>query len=154
MTILDTYNNLTPAQLIDPDLHTDDDANVDSAVFDRQGELGSVLLLALVGASADTLSGSVKVNIILMHGDESDGSDQAAVTDANHVEGTFETIASGIYKVLDAEGDEDALYAFGYKGPKRYVSVRMAHVGTFTNGIHYGVAAVAGPKRQVGALAV
>lgn len=88
-----------------------------------------------VGVSGDTLSGSVKLDVILQHGDAADFGDMAAVTDANHVQGSMATIASGIVATIDDAAEDDVIVKIGYKGPKRYSRIVLTKTGTHTNGI-------------------
>jgi len=119
-------------------------------LVDRQG-FDSLVLLAHVGESGDTLSGSVKLDFIITEGDEADGSDQAIVDDEHVIHGVenYDT-ATGIFATVDDAAEDDAVYQVGYAGYKRYVGLTVTKTGTHTNGTPVGVLAVKGtPARTM-----
>jgi hypothetical protein len=135
----DLHNNIGVQQTLDPVVASADQTG---AVVDSQG-FGSVEHLALIGQSGDTLSGSVKIDIKLQHGDAADGSDMAAVTDALDVLGTTPD-TNGIFATIDAAAEDEAVYRIGYRGTKRYSRLVVDLTGTHTNGTPVGLAAIKG----------
>ena len=113
------------------------------AVIDHQGA-HAIEHLVFIGANGDTFSGSVKIDLKLQDGTASDGSDMAAVTDANDVvipanshggQGVIAApSATGVVATIDANGETSLLYRIGYKGSKRYSRMVLDFTGTHTNG--------------------
>ena len=100
---------------------------------------GSVIHQVMVGASGDTLSGSVKVELEI---EESD--DNSTFTDApnaaleNPSTGAAAAVTGtnlGTFAVIDASGKDGLTYAVRYVGSKRYSRVVVNKTGTHTNGI-------------------
>jgi len=102
---------------------------------DRQG-FESVEHVVCVGASGDALSGSLKLDLILEHADaDSSGaaSTYSAVTNSDDViGGTVDS--NGIFSTIDSTTKDEAVFAIGYRGEKRYSRVKVDLTGTHTNG--------------------
>ena len=133
----DLYSNLGVQAAVDPAVMTAD-ANgngIDTRGFD------SVMLAASVGASGDTLSGSVKIELELEESDDDTTYTDVADSDLlNAVDGTND----GTFAVIDDPAEDDAVYLTGYRGTKRYVRVVVNVTGTHTNGTPIGAVAILG----------
>lgn len=108
-----------------------------------------VQFVVTVGASGDTLSGSVLQTLILQDSDAT-GSGWAAVDNADFViEGTNASFnaTNGAFGVIDSNGDASKSYAIGYRGPKRYTRVLVVRTGNNVNGIPGGAVAIKYPRR-------
>jgi hypothetical protein len=112
-------------------------ADADGATIDRQGA-EDLTFTALVGASGDTLSGSVYVLLEVEHSD--DGSTWADCANAD-LTNTVTGATTGTFAKIDDPAEDDAVFKVGYIGGKRYVRVVQNLVGTHTNGIPIGVVA-------------
>lgn len=95
------------------------------AIVDLQGYSAATLSLS-VGVGGIAFSGTNKVEYVLDHSD--DGSTFIAVTDDDVLGKT--SISSGIIKSLEAAHAAAAVYAFGYRGGKRYVRLTADFSGT------------------------
>lgn len=82
-----------------------------------------------IGASGDTLSGSVYISVKLEESD--DNSSFTAVAQADVTEGT---ITSGVWYVANSAGTASTVQHIGYNGSKRYIRVTHTITGTHTNG--------------------
>lgn len=92
----------------------------------------SVLIVGVVGASGDTLSGSVYAEFEVEESD--DASTWTDVADAdltNYVDGTN----AGTFAVIDDAAEDDAIYMTSYIGDARYIRVVYNITGTHTNGM-------------------
>lgn len=110
-------------------------ADADGVDVDLQGYEGAQVI-AVVGASGDTLSGSVYVELEVEESD--DGVTYTDVADAdlvNVVAGTND----GTFAKVDDPAEDDAVYHTAYIGAKRYIRVVANLTGTHTNGIPVGV---------------
>ena len=126
----DQSANRTFEQTLDPINIT---ADVNGGIVDRK-DFESIDHVALIGLSADTLSGSVLIDVLLQHGDVANMSDAAVVTDANHVRGTMDDLATGRVARIDAPAEDETFHEIGYRGPKRYTRLVLDLTGTHTNG--------------------
>ena len=138
MATRDSYNTNKVQQVLKPLTRTGD------ATSDEIDMLGfeSLLLVANVGTSGDTLSGSLKIEFEVQHSDTS-GSNYAACADSdllNAVTGTN----TGCFAVIDASGEDASVYKTGYIGSKRFVKVVANVTGTHTNGTPTSVTAIKG----------
>jgi hypothetical protein len=137
--VKDIQNNLKLVNSVLPLLRT---ADVNGSGVDTQDSVG-VALVAHVGTSGDTLSGSVYLALEVEHSDDNsswsdcaDADIDAAVTGAN----------TGTFAKIDDAAEDDAVYKCNYLGNKRYVRVVGNLVGTHTNGISFGAMAVLAPQ--------
>lgn len=136
--IKDVKNKLDIKTTVLPQLAIGTTDLTGSAV-DTQGAVG-VGLVAHVGTSGDTLSGSVKLEFEVQHSDAS-GSGFAACADAD-IDAAVTGTNTGTFAVVD-DGAEDALvYKCNYIGNKRYVKVLVNLTGTHTVGTPVSVVAV------------
>lgn len=140
----DLHNHIDPVQILNPVVISGGAATVDSdSIADRKGA-EAMELLANIGESGDTLSGSVKLDVVITHGDLANGSDQAPVDNANDVlTDTFDA-STGIFATIDAADEDDAVYKCGYRGNKRYVGASVIKTGTHINGTPVAITAVKG----------
>lgn len=137
MVSRDLYNNLGVRMAVEPQVAT---ADVTGDTVDTLG-YGSVMLAVPVGASGDTLSGSVKIELEVEESD--DNSTWTDVADAdlhNAVTGTN----TGTFAVIDDPAEDDAVYVTGYRGAKRYVRIIANLTGTHTNGTEIAGVAILG----------
>jgi len=99
----------------------------------------SAHLLAEIGQSGDTLSGSVYLTIKFQ--ESADNSNWADIADAD--------LAGGENAVVIDDADEDEiLIGRGYQGSKRYVRVRIEFTGTHTNGTPISGVVILGHARH------
>lgn len=125
----DLYHNILVTQILVPATAT---VNKTSTSIDLQGHVGASVVFA-VGASGDTLSGSVYWTLNLEHSD--DNSSFSACTTAD----VYNSAAS---IVIDSASEDELAYVFGYKGTKRYVRGVATKTGTHTNGTPIGIVAL------------
>ena len=134
----DLANNLLMTQVLDPATTS---ATVNTAGLDMKGATGGMINV-LIGESGDTLSSTVKWDLILQ--DSDDNSSFSAVTSNTDV--SFADVDSnGIFATIDAAAEDDASYAIGYNGAKRYVRVACTKTGTHTNGTPIGAVGITMP---------
>lgn len=137
MALRDLYSSLGVQMAVEPQTFTAD-GNGDS--IDTRG-FDSVMLAMAVGASGDTLSSSVKIELELEESD--DDSTWTDVADADLLKAVSGT-NTGTFAVIDDPAEDDAVYITGYRGSKRYVRVVVNLTGTHTNGTPIGGVAVLG----------
>ena len=140
MATRDLINNVKRDQVMDSVVIT---ADTNTTTTDMQG-FESLLMSLNMGDSGDTLSGSVFFELILQHGDESDGSDAAAVADTDVILDSGGSIASGVFALIDAPAEDSTDFNIGYVGKKRYVRISIDATGTHSNGTPMGVLALKG----------
>lgn len=134
----DLANNLLMTQVLDPATTS---ATVNTAGLDMKGATGGMINV-LIGESGDTLSSTVKWDLILQ--DSDDDSSYSAVTSNTDV--SFADVdSSGIFATIDAAAEDDASYAIGYNGTKRYVRVACTKTGTHSNGTPIGAVGITMP---------
>ena len=137
MATKDLYNKTKVLAAIEPQVAT---ADVNGDGIDTRG-YESVVLVGQIGASGDTLSGSVKIELEVEESD--DNSTYTDVADAdllNYVDGTND----GTFAVIDDGAEDDAVYVTGYRGSKRYVRIVANLTGTHTVGTEIAGCAVLG----------
>ncbi len=139
----DLHDNLKLVEALET-IVVNNDTEGTGSVVDLQG-FESAEIGVLVGQSGDTLSGSVKLDLVLQHGTLADGSDMAAVAQAD-VLGSWAT--GGIFATVDADGEDGTLYKVGYVGSKRYIRLFVDVTGTHTNGTPIGAMAILGHTRH------
>lgn len=133
----DLKNNIKLETSLAPIVKT---ADVNGTGIDLKG-FSSAALIVNVGANGDTFSGSVKTNLIIQ--DSDDNSAFAAVTSNTAVTGGT-VDSSGIFQVIDADGETGKTYGIGYVGGKQFIRVVIDIVGTHTNGTIYGAVVLKG----------
>lgn len=126
-------------QLVDPVVSAST-TDVESDSVDTKN-FGITRLLVLLGATGDTLSGSVKLELEV---EESD--DDSSFTDVadEYLSNTVDGTNDGTFAVVDANTEDERIYDVEYRGKKRYVRVVVNKTGTHTNGIPLAVLAVQG----------
>ena len=96
---------------------------------------GACRVVADVGNSGDTLSGSVKLELEIQHSDDDSTFTAAADTDIiGEVTGTN----TGTFAVIDAPTEDSAIFTAEYVGGKRYCRMVLNVTGTHTNGTPVG----------------
>jgi hypothetical protein len=137
MATMDLYNNIKVSSLLIPAVRT---ADANSTAVDMQG-FESVVFVADVGNSADTLSGSVKIEFELEESDDNSTFTDCADADViGYVDGTND----GTFAVIDAPAEDSTVFKCGYRGTKRYVRVVFNVTGTHSSGTPIGVIAIQG----------
>ena len=140
----DLLNNIAPELALFPQLTT---ATVTAARTDRQG-YDSVSHLALVGTGGIAFSATNRIDVVLLHGNASDGSDLTPVTDPNQVilrDGLILNTSTGVFKAITSNAsDERKAYRIGYVGPNRFSTVRAVFVGTHATGTIVSSVAIKG----------
>jgi len=138
----DLQHNLLAVKSIDPIVgnNTTEGTGVgaDLAGFD------GALLLAHLGVSGDTLSGSVYVTVGFQESDAL-GSGYADIADADLIGG-----ANNV--VVDAAAEDEVIVQRGYIGSKRYVRVLITFTGTHTNGMPISAVVIKGFPRHAPAV--
>jgi hypothetical protein len=127
-TVFDAKNKVAFAISLAPAVRT---ADANGASVDTQDSVG-VAAVVHVGASGDTLSGTVFVDLELQHSDN--GTDFIACLDSE-IDAPVVGSNTGTFARIDAPGEANAIYKVGYLGQKRYVRVVQNLTGTHTNGI-------------------
>lgn len=122
----DLYNQVAVRHTLAPATVT---AGVTGAAVDRRG-FESVDHTVILGASGDTLSGSVSITLRLEH--SHDGITWEAATDADALGPTIG--ASGIFATIDDPAEDDAVYRVGYVGGRRYTRIVADFAGVHSNG--------------------
>lgn len=136
MTIFTEKDSETSAvQTLNPDTYTADNDGQDATV-DLQN-FGSALIVACVGESGDTLSGSVKIELEVEESDDDTTFTDVADADLTTVVSGTNT---GTYAVIDDAAEDDAVYVTSYKGSSRYIGTPVNLTGTHTNGTPIGIA--------------
>lgn len=135
----DAHSDIKVVQTLSPAVYTTDQ---NGAAVDSQG-FESIEHHVTVGITGDTLSGSVKLDLKLQHGEESDSSDMANVTAATDVVPDT-ALTTGIFATIDDNAEDDVVIKIGYRGDKRYTRIVADFTGTHTNGIEVGAIAIKG----------
>lgn len=133
----DLLGLLTVTQLLDPDTVTTDTA---SGYVDMLG-FNSCMFVVSVGASGDTLSSSVKIELEVQEGD---ATNSFAAAPDTAVRTAITGTATGTFALIDAATEDDAVYTCQYVGNKRYAKVNINVTGTHTSGTPIAVLAVQG----------
>ena len=122
-------------QVLDPDTITSD---TDCDSVDMTG-YDCCTFLALVGASGDTLSGSLYIELEV---EESD--DDSSFTDAADavVKGYVAGNNDGCFAKIDAAAEDDAVFQCTYHGSKQYVRPVVNVTGTHSSGTPIGIVAI------------
>ena len=110
-------------------------ADTNGTSIDMQG-YDSLMVVACLGASGDTLSASVKIELELEESD--DNSTFTDVADAD-MHNTVTGTNTGCFGVIDDPAEDSAVYRTGYKGNARYVRPVVNLTGTHTNGTEIAI---------------
>ena len=127
----DLYRNILVTQHFNPATRT---AATTSTSIDLQGYSSANVLFA-VGASGDTLSGSVLWTLKLTHSDDDSVYTDVALAELNNTTATV---------VIDSSAKDKTVYGFGYNGAKRYLRAVATPTGTHTTGTPMGMVALRG----------
>ena len=122
----DMHSDVVAVKALTPQVATADAAATD---IDLSGFEAAEVLFH-IGASGDTLSGTVKMALALAHSD--DGTTYTAVAAADLTNGTPD--ANGVVATIDSAAEDDVIHAFGYIGGKQYIQATVDFTGTHTNG--------------------
>lgn len=128
----DLYHNLAIQQALAPQVAT---SSKTSAAIDLQGFESATVVFAL-GASGDTLSGSLYWTLTLEHSDAS-GSGYETVPASALISGA-ESV------VIDAPAEDELAVSFGYVGTKRYLKAVATATGSHSNGTPMAMIALKG----------
>lgn len=123
-------------QVLTPNVVNDDTDGTAGAAADMKG-YESALLVAQIGVSGDTLSGSVKLIPVAMESD-SPTSGFTAVAAADLL---------GAFTLVDDPAEDDVVQTVAYIGTKRYVKVNIDTTGTHTNGTPCSACVILGHPR-------
>ena len=128
----DLLNNVRTEQALKP--QTIQAAALDSGNLDLQG-FDSLAVVVAIGNIADTLGASNRLDLKIEHADDNGsgapGSYAACVDD--DVLGTT-GLAAGVFMSVNADTKDNARYAIGYRGGKRFVKVTATPVSLTTGG--------------------
>lgn len=119
-------------------------ADANGSGVDTQDSVG-VAIVAHVGTSGDTLSGSVYIDLEVQHSD--DNSTFVACANADIDEAVTGT-NTGTFARIDDPAEDDAIYKCNYLGNKRYVRVVANVTGTHTNGTTLGAVVIMKPQHN------
>ena len=138
--MISTISGCKVVQTLVPVL-ANDTAEGTGVAVDRQG-FQDALMVAEVGISGDTLSGSLYWTIAFQ---------ESATTTA----GDFTNIAAGDLEggvndhVINAEAEDPTTVVRGYRGSLRYLRVLFTQTGTHTNGTPISAAIVLGRPNYI-----
>lgn len=142
----DLGNNLTPVTSTAPVVASGNGTTTNGTEIDLQFFEGAFVMVAS-GANGDTLSGSLKYEFKLLHGDTSGA--LSAVT--SQLDVTDAAISStGIFLTLDANSETPQVSGIGYVGGKRYIQVDIVRTGNHSTGTPLSVSVVKGFPRHAG----
>lgn len=139
----DMITAITPAQSLLPQTITTGGGAKNTGDIDLQG-CNAAAFLVHVGASGDTLSGSVKLTVKMEHADDNGAGaagSYAAVADADILGATS---ASGDIIVVDSAADASKVYKVGYKAGKRFAKLTVTPSSGNTAGTPVAITIVKG----------
>lgn len=141
----DLHSNIKVVQLLAPIVVNNDTEGTPANGLDTKG-FGAAELVALLGVSGDTLSGSVKIDVKLQESD--DDSTYTAVAADDALVGSDGVAAApdanGIIATIDAAAEDETKIRVGYIGGKRYVRLILDTTGTHTNGTPAAILGILG----------
>lgn len=134
----DDATEKSPVDVITPGVYA---ADTTPALIDMVDYQAATLLLH-IGVGGITFTGTNKIEFVMTHGDASDGSDQAVVTDLDLVKDAFcpASVTNGIVRALTSAHAAATVQKLGYIGGKRYAKLLADFGGTHGTGT--GIAAV------------
>lgn len=113
-------------------------ADVNSSSLDLRGYEDAVIQFHL-GDSADTLSGTNKIELEIEESDDnSNWTDVANADLTNYVTATN----PGTVALIDAPTEDQAVFTVGYKGTKRYIRGVVNYSGTHSTGIPVAITGI------------
>ena len=131
------YSGLGASSLLVPAVRNSD---TNSTGLDLR-DCDAAALLFHVGASADTLSGTNKIELEMQESD--DDSTYTAVANAD-VNNSVTATNAGTAKVVVSNATASQAYLMGYKGNKRYIRGVLNFSGTHGTGTPIGVIGLRG----------
>lgn len=135
----DLKSNLQVSSLLIPAVRNSD---TNSSGLDLADALCAEIAVHL-GDSADTLSGTNKIEIELEHSD--DNSSWSDCADAE-IDTAVTATNTGTFALVDAPSEDSTVFKVGYKGSKRYVRAVLNFSGTHSTGIPCSVVGMLKPK--------
>jgi len=120
-------DNIKMEQVLKPQLVVD--TALESTAIDTLGS-ENLAVTVMVGAIADVLSSSAKLDLKIEHSDDNVTYTACTDTDVSN----FSNLSSGVFVVIDDEAKEDTRYVVEYLGSKRYVRVTAVPTGLSTGG--------------------
>jgi hypothetical protein len=135
----DIISEILPVHTIVP-IVANNTAEGTGVAIDLAGYEGAALL-ACLGDSADTLSGSLYWTIAFQHSDTTTAGDFVNIPAADLLGGLNDV-------VIDAPAEDQIIVARGYKGGKRYVRILCTQTGTHTNGTPLAGVVIKGAPRH------
>jgi len=96
-----------------------------------------------IGNSADTLSGSTKIELEIQHGE----TDTTAACDDADITGAVSATHTGTCAVIDAPAEDSLIVTTQYLGGLRYIKPVINLTGTHTNGTPCAVTVLLGNPR-------
>lgn len=142
----DNFNNLKFVSAIDPASITGDTTGIE---IDLQGYESCTFVLQY-GTCGDVPDGSNYFKGIIHESSES-GTGFAAAADADVIVNAGETAANA-FGFMNSAADDNAIYALGYRGDKRYVKLIIDETGSLNTGTPVAAIAVLGHPRKAGSL--
>jgi hypothetical protein len=128
----DIVNNIGIAQALMP--QTIQAAALNSGNIDCQGAEALCVVL-LVGAIADTLDSTHRIDVKIEHADDDGtGNPGAYVSCVDTDVLNFTGLSGGVFLSIDSAPEKQRRYAIGYRGGKRFVKVTATPVGLVTGG--------------------
>lgn len=139
MASIDTYSMIKVVQALEA-IVVNNDTEGTGVVVDTAGYEGCTIVVN-VGASGDTLSETVKHSLTLQEGALADGTDMAAVAEADMLGATAGT-TTGQFALIDDPAEDSTVVKVGYRGTKQYVRIFDDTTGTHTNGTPMSASAI------------
>jgi len=122
-------------------------ADTNGATFDKTAvpNFEALVMAVHLGASGDTLSGSVYIDLIMEESDNGSVWNKVANADMEVPDAAQKGAESaGIWQRVDDPSEDDQIYKADYKGHKRYSRLVLDFVGTHTNGTDLSAMYIAG----------
>lgn len=131
------YSNLSHTSLLVPAVRNSDTNSSSMDLRDSE----SAALLFHIGASADTLSGTNKIELEVQESDDNSTFTPVANADMN-LYAAATNVGTGAVVISNATASQS--YLFGYKGSKRYIRGVLNFSGTHSTGTPIGVIGLRG----------
>lgn len=136
----DLHNNLKITQLVDPAALT---ADTTSASIDMKG-YDSAELIVNIGEGGVTLDATNYFQFAVYESSDNTVFTAVAAADLLTKGNAITAPSTGVFAVVDATDEDDAVYKVGYVGGERYVHVLVDAVGTHGTGTPIAVTGVRG----------
>ena len=127
----DIYHNVKVSQVLSPVVST---TTKTSSAIDLKG-FNSAAVAFAVGATGDTLSGSIYWTLKIQHSDDNVTYTDVGVEDLHNAAATA---------VVNSNSLDEVAYSFGYKGAKRYLKGVAIPTGSHSTGTPLAVIALLG----------